>query len=73
MLLDEPFDAGDKGARHRLHGVGGSDFGSSLLPDEVHRTFDDLQPRDDGVQVHPVDGFHFQNDVFVQHFGYGLW
>jgi hypothetical protein len=73
MLLDEALHGGDKGARHRLHGVGGSHFGSSLLPDEVHRTFDDLQPRDDCVQIHPVDGFGLQNHMLAQHVGHRLW
>jgi len=25
------------------------------------------------VQVHPVDPFHFQGHVFVQHFGNAAW
>lgn len=45
----------------------------SLLADESQRPFQDLKSSHDDVQIHPVDGFHFQNDVLVQHFGHRLW
>ncbi len=65
MLRNELLDGCDKSARHRLHGVGGGNLGLSLLPDKPQRPFDDLQPRDDGVQVHSVDGLDLQNYVLA--------
>jgi len=33
------------------------------MADEVERPFQNLQSSDDDVQIHAVDGFHFQNNV----------
>jgi hypothetical protein len=59
--------------RHRLNGVGGGDLGSSLLADESQRSFDDFQTRDDGVQIHAVNGFDLQSDVLPQYIGDVQW
>ena len=45
----------------------------SLLPDESQCTLNDLQPWDDGIQIHPVDAFDLQNHMLVQHVGNRLW
>jgi hypothetical protein len=73
MLPDELLDGFDEVPRHRLHGVGGGHLGFSLLPDESQCTLNDLQPWDDGIQIHPVDAFNLQNHMLVQHVGNGLW
>jgi hypothetical protein len=62
-----------EGPRHRFHGIGGKHLGLALLADEAKRPFQDLQPTHDYVQIHPVDGFHFRNDVLSRHSSHGLW
>jgi len=73
MIFHELLDGRYEGPGHRLHGVGGQDLGFPLLPDEVQRTFQNLKPSHDDVEIHPVDGFGFQNHMLVQHFRDGLW
>jgi hypothetical protein len=44
-----------------------------VVPDEVQGALQNLQAAHDDVQIHPVDGFRFQNHMLVQHFRNGLW
>ena len=43
------------------------------MADEVERPFQDLQASHEDVQIHAVDGLHFQNNVLSQDFGHSLW
>jgi len=63
MIFHELLNSLDEGPGHRLHGVGGQDFGFSLLANEVQPALQNLQPSHDDVQIHPVDGFRFRNCV----------
>ena len=73
MLLDELLDGLYESPRHRLHSISRKHFRLPLLPDESQGSFQDLKPAHDHVQIHPIDAFHFQNHMLVQHFGDGLW
>jgi hypothetical protein len=74
MIFHILFDGLDEGPGHRLHGVGGQNLGFPLVPDEVQGALQNLQAAHDDVQIHPVDGFRFQNHMLVQqHFRNGLW
>ena len=73
LLFDELLDCLNESPRHGLNGIGGKDLSLAPVADKVQRAFKDLEPTDEDVQIHAVDGFGFQNDVPVQHVGHGLW
>ena len=73
LVLDELLDGLYESPRLGLNGIGGKDLSLTLVADKVQRAFQDLEPSDEDVQIHAVDGFGFQNDVTVQHVGHSLW
>jgi len=44
-----------------------------VVTEETRHPLFSLQLGDVHIQVHPVDPFHFEGDVLVQHFGNAAW